>query len=76
MAWIVDTYASLKPGEIDAAGCVTGKPVTQVVYADVKKPPASVFSLVSREVCNMEDVMGKLGLKTGIEGRKWWFQIR
>jgi glutamate dehydrogenase (NAD(P)+) len=29
MAWIVDTYASLKPGEIDAAGCVTGKPVTQ-----------------------------------------------
>ena len=29
MAWIVDTYASLKPGEIDAAGCVTGKPITQ-----------------------------------------------
>ena len=24
MAWIVDTYQSLKPGEIDAAGCVTG----------------------------------------------------
>src|SRR5215208_7094802 len=29
MAWIVDTYTSLRPGEIDAAGCVTGKPVTQ-----------------------------------------------
>ena len=30
MAWIVDTYASLKrQGEIDAAGCVTGKPVSQ-----------------------------------------------
>ena len=29
MAWIVDTYASLKPGEIDAAGCVTGKPISQ-----------------------------------------------
>ena len=23
MAWIVDTYQSLKPGEIDATGCVT-----------------------------------------------------
>ena len=29
MAWIVDTYQSLRPGEIDSAGCVTGKPVTQ-----------------------------------------------
>jgi glutamate dehydrogenase (NAD(P)+) len=29
MAWIVDTYLSLKPGEVDAMGCVTGKPVTQ-----------------------------------------------
>src|ERR1700712_1635460 len=29
MAWIVDTYASLKPGDIDAAGCVTGKPALQ-----------------------------------------------
>src|SRR3978361_1958102 len=29
MAWIVDTYQSLKPGEIDSAGCVTGKPVSQ-----------------------------------------------
>jgi glutamate dehydrogenase (NAD(P)+) len=25
MSWIVDTYSSLRPGEIDAAGCVTGK---------------------------------------------------
>src|SRR5437763_10555026 len=29
MAWIVDTYATLAPGAIDALGCVTGKPVTQ-----------------------------------------------
>ena len=29
MSWIVDTYASLKPGEVDALACVTGKPVTQ-----------------------------------------------
>ncbi|HND95927.1 MAG TPA: Glu/Leu/Phe/Val dehydrogenase dimerization domain-containing protein, partial [Chitinophagaceae bacterium] len=26
MAWIVDTYSAMHPGEIDAAACVTGKP--------------------------------------------------
>ena len=29
MAWILDTYVAMHPGEIDAAGCVTGKPVSQ-----------------------------------------------
>src|SRR5205814_112521 len=29
MAWIADTYQGLRPGEIDALGAVTGKPVTQ-----------------------------------------------
>ena len=29
MAWILDTYMSMRPGEVDAMGCVTGKPVSQ-----------------------------------------------
>jgi glutamate dehydrogenase (NAD(P)+) len=29
MAWIADTYAQFHPGEIDAIGCVTGKPINQ-----------------------------------------------
>ena len=29
MAWMADTYAALNPGQLDAMGCVTGKPVTQ-----------------------------------------------
>lgn len=29
MAWIVDTYTSMRHGEIDGAACVTGKPVSQ-----------------------------------------------
>lgn len=69
MAWIVDTYASLKPGEIDAAGCVTGKPVTQGgVRGRTEATGLGVFFGI-REVCNMEDVMKKLGLTTGIEGK-------
>lgn len=29
MAWIADTYRTLRPNDIDALACVTGKPVTQ-----------------------------------------------
>jgi glutamate dehydrogenase (NAD(P)+) len=29
MAWIMDTYATLAPGQVDAIGCVTGKPVSE-----------------------------------------------
>jgi len=29
MAWIADTYAAFNPGQIDAIGCVTGKPISQ-----------------------------------------------
>lgn len=29
MAWIADTYQTLKPDDINAIGCVTGKPVSQ-----------------------------------------------
>jgi glutamate dehydrogenase (NAD(P)+) len=69
MAWIVDTYASLKPGEIDAAGCVTGKPVTQGgVRGRTEATGMGVFFGI-REVCNMPDVMEKQGLSVGVEGK-------
>ena len=69
MAWIVDTYASLKPGEIDAAGCVTGKPVTQGgVRGRTEATGLGVFFGI-REVCNMPDVMEKQGLSVGVEGK-------
>lgn len=69
MAWIVDTYASLKPGDIDAAGCVTGKPVTQGGVRGRREATGLGVFYGIREVCNMEDVMAKLGLSTGVEGK-------
>jgi glutamate dehydrogenase (NAD(P)+) len=70
MAWIVDTYQSLRPGEIDAAGCVTGKPVTQGgVRGRTEATGLGIFYGI-REVCAMPDVMEKLGLTTGIEGKR------
>jgi len=69
MAWIVDTYASLKPGEIDAAGCVTGKPVSQGGVRGRREATGLGVFYGIREVCKIEDVMKKLGLTTGIQGK-------
>lgn len=69
MAWIVDTYGSLKPGEIDAAGCVTGKPITQGGVRGRKEATGMGVFFGIREVCSMPDVMAKLGLTTGIAGK-------
>jgi glutamate dehydrogenase (NAD(P)+) len=70
MAWILDTYVAMHPGEVDAAGCVTGKPVTQGgVRGRTEATGLGVFFGV-REVCLMDDVMGRLGLSKGVEGKR------
>ncbi|MEJ8843031.1 Glu/Leu/Phe/Val dehydrogenase [Lacibacter sp. H375] len=70
MAWIVDTYSSLRPGEIDAAGCVTGKPITQGGVRGRREATGLGVFYGIREVCNMPEVMSKLGLTTGVEGKR------
>ena len=69
MAWILDTYMSMRPGEIDALGCVTGKPVTQGGVRGRREATGLGVFYGVREVCLMPDIMGKLGLHTGIEGK-------
>jgi glutamate dehydrogenase (NAD(P)+) len=69
MAWILDTYVAMHPGEVDAAGCVTGKPVSQGgVRGRTEATGLGVFYGI-REVCHMPDVMKKLGLPVGVEGK-------
>ena len=70
MAWIVDTYQSLKPGEIDAAGCVTGKPISLGGVRGRKEATGLGVFFGVREVCLMEDVMKKQGLTLGIANKK------
>ncbi|HEY8387198.1 MAG TPA: Glu/Leu/Phe/Val dehydrogenase [Parasegetibacter sp.] len=69
MAWILDTYMSMRPGEIDALGCVTGKPVTQGGVRGRREATGLGVFYGIREICNMEDVMQKLGLTPGIKGK-------
>jgi len=70
MAWILDTYATMRPGEIDSAGCVTGKPVTQGGVRGRKEATGLGVFFGVREVCMMEDVMQRLGLTTGVEDKR------
>src|SRR6478735_4251406 len=69
MAWIVDTYASMRPGEIDGQACVTGKPVTQGGVRGRKEATGLGVFFGIREVCHMRDIMKKLGLSPGIKGK-------
>ncbi len=69
MAWIVDTYSSLKPGDIDAAGCVTGKPVSQGGVRGRKEATGLGVFFGIREVCNMVEVMKEVGLEPGIKNK-------
>ena len=70
MAWIVDTYQSLKPGEIDAAGCVTGKPISLGGVRGRKEATGLGVFYGVKEVCQMPDVMKKQGLEVGIQDKK------
>ncbi len=70
MSWILDTYSAMHPGEIDAAGCVTGKPVTQGGVRGRREATGLGVFFGLREVCKMEDVMKKLGLTLGVEGKR------
>jgi glutamate dehydrogenase (NAD(P)+) len=69
MAWILDTFTAMHPGEVDAMGCVTGKPVTQGGVRGRKEATGLGVFYGVREVCSMPDVMKDLGLSTGIEGK-------
>jgi len=70
MAWILDTYISFKGGEIDAAGCVTGKPVHQNgIRGRTEATGRGVFYGV-REAVSHKDDMEALGLTTGLAGKR------
>ncbi len=69
MAWILDTYVAMHPGEVDAAACVTGKPISQGgVRGRTEATGMGVFFGI-REICNMPNAMQKLGLSLGVAGK-------
>lgn len=70
MAWMTDTYTALNPGQINAQACVTGKPIEQGgIHGRTEATGRGVFYGLIR-VLSYEQDMKKLGLGTGIEGKK------
>jgi glutamate dehydrogenase (NAD(P)+) len=70
MAWILDTYVAMHPGEIDAAGCVTGKPVSQGGVRGRREATGLGVFYGLTEICNMTTLMNKVGLPTGVKGKR------
>lgn len=70
MAWIVDTYSSLAPGEINALGCVTGKPVSQGGVRGRTEATGRGVYFALREACSHAEDMKPLGLTAGLEGKR------
>ncbi len=70
MAWILDTYSSMRPGEIDALGCVTGKPVTQGGVRGRREATGLGVFFGVREICDTPSIMKRLGMPTGIAGKR------
>ncbi len=70
MAWILDTYLALRPGEIDGYACVTGKPISQNGINGRTEATGRGVVYALNEVCSYADDMKELKLSTGLDGKR------
>lgn len=69
MAWILDTYMSYNPGNLDGYACVTGKPVSQNGIRGRREATGRGVMFGLKEVVSFKDDMKELGLEPGLEGK-------
>ena len=69
MAWILDTYQTFKGGEIDSAGCVTGKPVNQSGIQGRTEATGRGVYYGLKEALSFKEDMAKIGLTPGMAGK-------
>lgn len=70
MAWILDTYVTFHPEQIDAYGCVTGKPVSLNGIRGRREATGRGTYFGLREAMNQKDDMKALGLEPGVAGKR------
>ena len=70
MAWIADTYATFRYDDLNALGCVTGKPLGQGGIQGRTEATGQGVYYGIREAMSWPEDMKKLGLSTGIEGKR------
>ncbi|MDZ4846525.1 MAG: Glu/Leu/Phe/Val dehydrogenase [Chitinophagales bacterium] len=69
MAWILDTYMSYNPGQLDGYACVTGKPVSQNGIRGRKEATGRGVMYGLKEVVSFKEDMKEIGLEPGLEGK-------
>ena len=69
MAWILDTYQSMVDS-LDSEGCVTGKPIEQGGISGRTEATGRGIYFGLREACSDKEDMHRLGLTTGLEGKR------
>ncbi len=74
MSWIADTYLALAQNDLDALGCVTGKPVAQGGVRGRKEATGRGVYFGTREAMADATDMRALGLSPGIEGKRFVVQ--
>jgi glutamate dehydrogenase (NAD(P)+) len=70
MAWIADTYAQFHPGEIDAIGCVTGKPISQGGIRGRKEATGRGVYFGVKEALSDPEAVARLRLTRGLAGKR------
>ncbi|MEX1062511.1 MAG: glutamate dehydrogenase [Balneolaceae bacterium] len=73
MAWVLDTYRQLN-SDINAEGCVTGKPISQGGIRGRKEATGRGVYFGIREACENREDMQELGLRPGLEGKTFVIQ--
>src|SRR5690606_4029107 len=70
MAWIADTYAAFTDSQVNAMACVTGKPVSMSGVRGRQGATGRGVLFGIREACRSAEDMARLGLETGVEGKR------
>jgi len=67
MEWILETYKTLKPDDINYRGCVTGKPIHRGGIAGRTEATGRGIEEVVREIFRHEDIIKEAGLKNELK---------
>ncbi len=70
MGWIADTSATMNPGQLDAMGCVTGKPIALHGIQGRREATGRGVAIATRECVSVAEDMAALGLTPGIDGKR------
>lgn len=70
MAWIADTYAAFSPNQVNASGCVTGKPLSQSGVQGRTEATGMGIMYGLKEAVSFKEDMDEIGLSTGLEGKR------